>query len=146
MTARRENLRWRRYAIDRNWLSTSHASQHFLFFITRGIADVQLQHETVDLCFRERIRSFLLNRVLRSKNEKGFFEYVRRAADRDLFLLHRLEQRRLYLGGRAVDLVSKNDVGEDRSFLHGELSVRLVVDLGADDIGGQEIGRELNPA
>jgi hypothetical protein len=33
--------------------------------------------------------------------------------DRDLALLHRLEQRRLRLGGGAVDLVGQQEVGED---------------------------------
>ena len=33
---------------------------------------------------------------------------------RHLALFHRLEQCRLHLGGRAVDLVGQNDIGEDR--------------------------------
>ena len=37
------------------------------------------------------------------------------AADRDLPLLHGFEQRRLHLGGRAVDLVGKHEIGEDRA-------------------------------
>ena len=41
----------------------------------------------------------------------------RLAADRHLVLLHDLEQRRLHLGGRAVDLVGEQEVAEDRAEL-----------------------------
>jgi hypothetical protein len=42
-----------------------------------------------------------------------------------LLLLHRLEQRRLRLGGRAVDLVAEDDVGEDRPLAQHERFVRM---------------------
>jgi hypothetical protein len=48
------------------------------------------------------------------------------------------------LAGRAVDLVGEDDVGEDRSLLHHELSRRLIVDLRAHDVGRQQVRRELN--
>ena len=108
------------------------------------IADAQLEHEPVDLRFGQRIRAFLLDRVLRREHEERLLELERRAADRDLLLLHRLEQRRLHLGRRAVDFVGENDVREDRSALHRELTGRLVVDLRAQHVGGQQIRRELD--
>jgi hypothetical protein len=43
------------------------------------------------------------------------------AGDGHLALLHRLEQRRLHLGRRAVDLVGEHDVGEDRAGLEAKL-------------------------
>ena len=46
---------------------------------------------------------------------KGRGSGVADAVDRDLPLLHRLEQRRLGLGRRAVDLVGEQQVGEDRT-------------------------------
>jgi hypothetical protein len=65
-------------------------------------------------------------------------------AQRHLALLHRLEQGRLHLGGRAVDLVGEQHVGEDGTPLGRELGALRVVDQGADEIGGQQVGRELD--
>ena len=110
------------------------------------VAHVQLEHESVDLRFGKRIRSLLLDRVLRRQYEEGLLQDVRRAADRHLLFLHCLEQSGLHFGRRAIDLVSQNDVGEDRTFLHRKSSVRLIVDLRADDVGGQQIRGELNAA
>ena len=66
-------------------------------------------------------------------------------ADGYLPLLHRLEQGRLDLGRGAVDLVGQHQVGEDRPQLLGELRRLHVVDGRAGDVGGQQIGRELQP-
>jgi hypothetical protein len=65
-------------------------------------------------------------------------------ADRDLVLLHRFEQRALHLGGRAVDLVGQDDLREDRALLRGEGAVAGIVDERADQVGRQEVGRELD--
>ena len=69
---------------------------------------------------------------------------TRLALDRDLALLHRLEQRRLRLGGRAVDFVGEHDVREDRPCAQDERAVAAARDVGAGDVGGQQIGRELD--
>ena len=44
------------------------------------------------------------------------------AVDGHLALLHRLEQRRLGLGRRAVDLVGEQEVGEHRPLAQRELA------------------------
>ena len=69
-------------------------------------------------------------------------------ADGDLALLHRLEQRGLHLGRGAVDLVGEEDVAEDRAGLEAELALAAlgIVDLGAGDVGGQQVRRELDAA
>ena len=62
-------------------------------------------------------------------------------------LLHRLEQRRLRLRRRAVDLVREHDVGEDRARLELEEhpAVRVLLhDVGADDVGRHQVRRELD--
>ena len=65
-------------------------------------------------------------------------------ADRHLALLHHLEQRRLHLGGRAVDLVGEQEVAEDRAFLGVEAARVGPVDARADEVARDEIGRELD--
>ena len=65
------------------------------------------------------------------------------AADRDLALGHDLEQRRLHLRRRAVDLVGQHEVREDRAEFDVEGVLSGLVDAGADDVGRHQVGREL---
>ena len=63
-------------------------------------------------------------------------------------LLHRLEQGRLGLGGRPVDLVRQNHVGEDwagdeRESAPAGLGIVLEY-VGAGDVRGHHVGRELD--
>ena len=50
-----------------------------LFFLAR-VADLQLEHEPVELRFRQRIRAFLLDRILRGEHEERLGQLVRLAA------------------------------------------------------------------
>jgi hypothetical protein len=59
-------------------------------------------------------------------------------------LLHDLQQRALHLGGRAVDLVGEQQVGEHRAELGAERAAVGLPDPGADDVGGDQVGRELD--
>ena len=77
----------------------------------------------------------------------GSSQRVRGAPDGDALLLHRLEQRRLGLRRRAVDLVGEQELREDRALLELEVPAARVVlrhDLRADDVRGHEVGRELD--
>ena len=57
---------------------------------------------------------------------------------------HHLEQRGLHLGRRAVDLVGQQEVHHDRAEFDVELFLALAVDAGTDDVGGHQVGRELD--
>ena len=87
-----------------------------------------------------------LERVLRGQDEERWLEQVAFARDRHLLLLHRLQQRRLRLGRRPVDLVRQQQVGEDRSGLEAELALAVLLDqdVRADDVGRHQVGRELD--
>ena len=69
---------------------------------------------------------------------------MRRVADRHLALLHHLEQRRLHLRRRAVDLVREQEVAEDGAELGVERALAGPVDARADEVGRHEVGRELH--
>ena len=114
-----------------------------LFFLAR-IADQHLHHEPVDLRFGQRVGAFGLDRVLRRHHQERRGHAVRLAGDRDLVLLHHLEQRALHLRRRAVDLVGEQQVGEHRPERRVELAGLLVVDARADEVRRHEIGRELD--
>ena len=69
---------------------------------------------------------------------------MRHAVHGDVFLFHRLEQRRLRLARRAVDLVGEQQIRHHRAGLIGELPGILVVHRKADDVRGHRIGGELH--
>ena len=68
-------------------------------------AQAQLEEEAVELGLGQRVGTLLLQRVLRGEHVEGLLQGMGLSARRDAVLLHRLEQRRLGLGRRAVDLV-----------------------------------------
>ena len=67
------------------------------------------------------------------------------ALDRDLALLHRLEQRGLGLGRRPVDLVGQQQVGEHRALAEPERALPRLEDHLADHVGRHQVGGELHP-
>ena len=108
-----------------------------------GIADLQLEHEAVHLRLGQRISAFLLDGILRGQHQERLLQLEGLVADGDLLFLHGFEQRALHLGGRAVDFVGQDEVGEDRAFARGEAAGLRIVNLRADDVGGQHVRREL---
>ena len=109
-----------------------------------GVADVDAHEEAVELGLRELVGPFQLDGVLGGEHEKGLGDEVWLAVDGHLVLLHHLEQGGLGLGRGPVDLVGHDDVGEHRADMELERGVGLVVDLDAGDIGGEEVGGELD--
>ena len=105
------------------------------------VADDDLHHEPVDLGLRQRVGALGLDRVLGRHDEERPGHDEALGADRDLALLHDLEQRALDLGRGAVDLVGEEEVREDRA----ELGVERVP-VGAVDAGADEVGRARGPA
>lgn len=122
------------------------APDDLALLVRRGVVHDDLHEEAVGLSLGERIRSLLVDRVLRREHEERFGERVRLARGRHLLFLHGFEHRGLRLRRRAVDLVGEDDVREDRSLLEDEVAPRLALadDLRARDVGGHQIGRVLD--
>ena len=120
----------------------------FVFLVFRRVLDHDVEHEPVELRFRQRIGAFELDRVLRREHVERLFELIGPALDRDPVLLHRLEQRRLRLRRGAVDLVGEDDVREDRPRGEDHLAAAggrvLLDDVRAGDVGRHQVGRELD--
>ena len=70
---------------------------------------------------------------------------MRCTVDRDLSLLHALEQRGLGLRAGAVDLVDQHQVREDGAGPELELVRLQVVDVDAGDVRGEQVGGRLDP-
>ena len=122
----------------------AHAGHDLELFGGCGVSDDDLHEEPVALRLRQQVHTFGLDRVLRREHQERIGNEMRDARDRDLALGHHLEQRRLHLGGRTVDLVGEDEVGEDRAQLHVETLRGLAVDARADEVGRHEVGGELD--
>ena len=81
----------------------------------------------------------------RRDEEERVGERMGDAVDRDLTLGHPLEQRRLRLWQRTVDLVDDEDVDEDRPRLELKRSADGVPHRQTGDVGRLEIRRALDP-
>jgi hypothetical protein len=108
------------------------------------VGDDDLEHEPVHLGFRQRVGALLLDGVLGSQDQERVLQEIGDLADGDLALLHGLQQRAVHLGGCPVDLVRQHDIGEDGPLAGGENPLVRVVDQGADEVGGQQVRRELD--
>ena len=112
------------------------------------MVDHDVEHEAIELRFRQRVRAFELDRVLRGKHVERLLELVGSSLNRDAVLLHGLEQRRLRLGRRPVDLVGEDDVGEDGARREDHLPPAggrvFLNDVRPGDVGRHQVGRELD--
>ena len=105
---------------------------------------MDLEEEAVALGLGQRVGALALDGVLGGEHGEVGRERVGVAVDGDGALLHGLEQRALGLGGRAVDLVGEQERREDRPLDEVERVVLEVEDVRARDVGGHEIGGELD--
>ena len=122
------------------------ADEHLPFGICVRIAETGAEEEPVELGLGQRIRAFVLDRVLRRQHEKGSLERPGNTVRRHLSLLHRLEQRRLRFRRGAVDLVGEQQMGEDGPGAELEVAVALIPDRRPGHVGGKEVGCELHAA
>jgi hypothetical protein len=83
-------------------------------------------------------------RVLGGDDEEGRGQGAGLAFDRDLLLLHRLQQRALRLGAGAVDLVGQQHLREDRAGVEDEGFLAALVDRHAGQVAGHQVGGELH--
>ncbi len=114
-----------------------------------GIIHVDLHQKAVELRLGQRIGAFLLQRILRRQHMERTRQVVAMAGDADMIFLHRLQQRRLRARRGAVDFVGHQQLGEHRPLDEAEgarLVLRLLQHFRAENIGRQQVGRELHAA
>ena len=112
--------------------------------VVQRVVDQDLEHEAVDLRLGQRVGALRLDRVLGGHDQERVGHRMGRVPERDLTLLHDLEQGRLHLRGRAVDLVREQEVAEHGAELGVEAGVVGPVDARPDEVGRHEVRRELD--
>ena len=120
--------------------------EHFQFGGGGRIAHRQPRGKAVALRFGQRVGAFHLDRVLGGNHHERGRKSIGLPVDGRLPLFHALEQRRLRLWRRAVDLVADDDVGEHRAGLELELASVLAEDRHARDVAREQVRGELDPA
>ena len=105
---------------------------------------MNLEHEAVELGFRQRIGAFLLKGILCRKDKERKIEMKVIPGSRHHFLLHGLKKGSLRFGWSTIDLVGKDHVREYRAPVDDELAIGGTVDERADDVRRQQVGSELD--
>jgi len=136
----------RRHRLDRGIVRPAFppSLEHFDLLLAGRIAHIDLQEEPVDLGLWERVRAFVLDRVLGRDHEERRVDAERLAFEGRLSLLHRLEEGALRLRRGAVNLVRQEDVREDRAAPQHEVAGLPIEHVRPRDVRGQQIRRELH--
>ena len=119
------------------------AAEHLPLAVGVGVAERHPHEEPVELGLRQRVGALVLDGVRGREHVEGLRQGEGLPLDGDLVLLHRLEQGRLRLRRRAVDLVGEQQAGEDRPLAELEDAAALVVDERPGEVGRQQVGGEL---
>src|SRR3989442_4482483 len=136
----------RRHRLDRGIVRPAFppSLEHFDLLLAGRIAHVDLQEEPVDLGLRERVRAFVLDRVLGRDHEERWVDPERFAFEGRLSLLHRFEEGALRLRRGAVDLVRQEDVREDRAAPQHEVAGLPIEHVRPRNVRGEQIRGELH--
>ena len=116
--------------------------------VSRRIIDAQLEHESVQLRFRQRVRAFLLDRVLRRQHEERLRQRVRLTRRRDACSCIASSSAACVFGGArlissaSTTLAKIGPVREPERAVAGRLV--LLEQLRAGDVARHEVGRELH--
>src|SRR5262249_38594609 len=126
--------------------SRTHDDLHFVIEI--GIADLDVEHETIELRLGKRVGSFLFDRILSCQDEERKVQRVGHPARCHLVLLHRLQKRSLCLRRRSIDFVGEQYICENRSLEKLELSSTaagvFLKNIRSGDVGRHQVRRKLN--
>ncbi|TFG50533.1 MAG: hypothetical protein E4H38_03420 [Gemmatimonadales bacterium] len=123
--------------------SPQHPVKDALLRLVGGIAQQAFHQEAIQFRLWKWVGPLEFDRVLGGEDREALREWMRDAIHRDAPFLHRLQQRGLGLGRRAVDLVPQDQVAEQRPRPEGETTgPRQQVDAG--DVARHQVRSELD--
>ena len=130
-----------------SFTAVSRIQDHF-FFGQIWIIDLDVEHETVQLRFGQRIGPLLFDRVLCGNHKKGLGKLISCLADRDFSLLHRLQQCGLCFWRGPVDFIGEQNIRKYRAFHKSEFAtpgIIFIQHIRASDVRRHQVRRKLDP-
>ncbi len=86
-------------------IGSGHAPHHRVLLVHRRIANLELEHEAVDLRFRQHVSALLLDWILSGKNHEWLRQRKGLLAKRHLLFQHGLKQGALDFRRSAIHLI-----------------------------------------
>ena len=118
---------------------------HFVVF--RKVVDQNVEHESVELRFGQRIGAFHFDRVLRRQHKEWFVQRVALSRCGDLMFLHCFQQSRLSLWWGAVNFICKQHIGKNGARNEPHRSATSTVffqNFSTSNVGWHQVGRKLD--
>src|ERR1700712_838940 len=112
------------------------------FGVTRRQRYLELQQKPVELRLRQLVGALVFDRILGRRNDERVGQRLGFAVHTDLTFFHRLQQCGLRFRRGSVDLVSQQQVGENRAAAESERGGAVVIDQRAGDVAGQQVRGE----
>ena len=119
-------------------------AEHALFLFLSRVIDQQLEHKPIQLRQRQRIGSFLLDRILGGERNERLGELMRNAIVGDAQFLHRLQHAPIACGPGSIYFVGEQKIGEDRPAPEFERVAVFPVNCRAGDVVGHQVGSHLH--
>ena len=119
-------------------------AEHVGLVAAAQVAEPQPHQEPVELGLGQLVGALVLDRVVRGQDDERLRQQPGLPVHADLALAHGLEQRRLGLRRRPVDLVGQQQLGEHRPRPEHHVGRPLVIQRSADHVGRQQVGGELD--
>ncbi len=120
------------------------AGQQLPFGLGIGVAQVQAEHESVQLRFGQRVGADQIKRILGGDDEERRGQFPAHAIDADLAFGHRFQQGALGLGRCPVQFIDQQQLREHRAGMEAETAIAAVEHRDADDVGRQQVAGALD--
>ncbi len=120
--------------------------QHVHLLFDGRIAQLNSEKETVDLRFRQRIRTGKFSGILCGKDHERLWQRMGDAVYSHLMFFHDLQKRTLGFRTGPVNLICQKNLGHDRAFVVFHFACTHIEQGKAREIAGHQIRRKLHTA
>ena len=145
---KRKNLSTSQHGRQHGFIGARCLLQNTQFFGGGWVLNDDVEHETIQLGFRQRVGAFLFDRILSRQSEKWVRKIVRVRTDSDVTLLHRLQKCGLGLGRRSIDFVRQQNVSKQWSLNElkdSSASFRVILqNIGPGYVGRHQVRSKLD--
>ena len=101
-------------------------------FLHSRIVDDHVEHEAIELRLGQRVRAFLLDGILCRQHKQRTRQRIPHTADGHLILLHGFQEGTLDFRRGSVNLISQDDISENRPLFDRKSAILGAIDQSAD--------------